>query len=562
MKIIDMHIHHGLVCADEGDKPYIIENMEKAGIWGGCVFSSPPDNMWPEGKPFEERLDEIFEVVSKNKDRLFPILWIHPYEENIFEKIDVAIKRGIDGFKIICKDFYVYEEKSIEVLKYIAAKGKPVIFHTGILWSADVASKYNKPLHFEALLGIKGLRFSMGHCSWPWVDECIALYGEFMNALTKRDDTAEMFLDLTPGTPEIYREELLTKIFTVGYDFNNNLLFGTDSHEENYSSFWVSKWLEIDRKIMDKLGVSKAVRENMYYNNLMRFLGKSDKKIEHLAPTTDDSNAWTPYNEKVNEIIEYWYDKLDFPKEYDGKFKKALREYHISDAITIETFDRGQGDGIRNLLSFLFMCESLKEKYEERGIDPRVLYDTLSDVVIWTNNWSDIKGTLYLGELGWLTNHYKMKLFRLGRLQFCMGKAERDVPDCDVAAGDDILEIHIPAAGPLSEDECKKSIEQAKEFFAKYYPEYNYKCFTCHSWLLDSTLTEMLGEESNIIKFQKMFTPVFEHKADDIIRYVFRWDTTKRQVKNLYCPSSLAKKVRDRVIAGGDFYAVCGYIKK
>ena len=561
MKIVDMHIHHGFA-PEDSSAPGILENFEKAGIWGGCVFSSPPEGRWSNGKVFEERLNETFEVVLQNRERLFPILWIHPYEENIFDKIDIAIERGIDGFKIICKDFYVYEEKSIEVLKYIAARNKPVIFHTGILWSADVASKYNRPLHWEALLGIKGLRFSMGHCSWPWVDECISLYGEFMNALSKRDDTAEMFLDLTPGTPEIYREELLTKIFTVGYDFGNNLLFGTDSNAENYSSSWATHWLDIDRKIMDKLGVSKAVRENMYYNNLMRFLGKSESNIEHLSPTTDDSNAWTPYSDKVNEVIEYWYNKLDFPKEYDGKFKKALAKYYISDAITIENYDRSQEDGERNLLSYLFMCEALKEKYEEKGIDTGILYDTLSDIVIWTNTWSDIKGGLYLGELGWLAKHMSMKLFKLGRLQFCFGKAECDIPDAGVKEGDDILEIHIPAAGPLSVDECKKSIEKAKEFFAKYYPEYNYKCFTCHSWLLDSTLTEMLSEESNIIKFGKMFTVIREDKADDIITYVFRWDTTRRKVKDLYCPSSLAKKVRDHVLAGGDFFASYGYIKK
>lgn len=560
MKIIDMHIHLGLC---KSDKPSdIIEQMDKAGIWGGCVLSAPPKQSMSVGKDFEERLDELLAFCGAHKDRLFPIMWIHPDEENIIEKIDTAVARGVDGFKIICKNFYVYEEKSIKVLKHIASHNKPVIFHTGILWSGTVASEYNRPLHFEALLGIKGLRFSMGHCSWPWVDECIALYGEFMNALTKRDDTAEMFLDLTPGTPEIYREELLTKIFTVGYDFNDTLLFGADGLAEDYSAEWVSGWLDIDRKIMDKIGVSKAVRENMYYNNLMRFLGKEEKTIEHLAPTTDDSNAWTPYNDKVNEIIEFWYNKLGFSSEFDTEFKRALNEIKISDAITIDTYDINEKDGRRNLLSYLFMSQALKEKYEEKGISADILYDTLSDLPIWTNIWSDIKGSIYFGELGWLNNHLKMKLFRLGRLQFCMGKAECDIADADVKKGDDILEIHIPAAGPLSMEECRKSIEEAKEFFAKYYPEYNYKCFTCHSWLLDSTLSKMLGEESNIIKFQKMFTVIREDKADDIIRYVFRWDTTRRQVKNLYCPSSLAKKVRERVLADGDFFASYGYIKK
>ena len=56
----------------------------------------------------------------------------------------------------------------------------------------------------------------MGHCSWPWYDECIAVYGKFLNGVANDQDAPEMFFDLTPGTPRIYREDLLTKLFTVG----------------------------------------------------------------------------------------------------------------------------------------------------------------------------------------------------------------------------------------------------------------------------------------------------------------------------------------------------------
>ena len=47
--------------------------------------------------------------------------------------------------------------------------------------------------------------------------------------------------------------------------------------------------------------------------------------------------------------------------------------------------DLSSTDGKRNLLSMLFMCESLAEKYRERGIGEAVLLATLSDLVIWTN---------------------------------------------------------------------------------------------------------------------------------------------------------------------------------
>lgn len=288
MKIYDMHIHLGLDKNGDGD---ILELMRKSGVYGGCIFSPPPKQFSADkGKSFDERLSEVLNFVSGKKDRLFPIMWIHPYEENIIENIDKAIEKGIDGFKIICSDFFVYEEQSINVLKYIASKNKPVFFHTGILWDGEISSQYNRPLNFEALIKINGLKFSVGHCSWPWVDECLALYGKFLNGI-RSGNTAEMFLDTTPGTPKIYREELLTKLFTIGYDIGDNILFGTDCNAEKYNSEWSSEWLLTDKNIMDKLGVGENIRKKLYCDNIMRFLGKSSEIKEYRSPTTDNSNS-------------------------------------------------------------------------------------------------------------------------------------------------------------------------------------------------------------------------------------------------------------------------------
>ena len=113
------------------------------------------------------------------------------------------------------------------------------------------------------------------------------------------------------------------------------------------------------------------------------------------------------------------------------------------------------------------------------------LLDTLQDIVTWTNVWSDMKGTLYLGELSWLSRHLQGKLFKLGRLQFCMAAAEEDIPAYGITKGENVMEIHIPRGGKLDLQEVQESIEQAKVFFAKYFPEFSYRCFTCHSWLLD-----------------------------------------------------------------------------
>ena len=169
MQMFDMHIH------DFGGEPnpeLLLEKMNLAGIYGGCVFSEDPK----KGE-FDYRLEHVLACTAGYPERLFPVMWIHPYEKNIIENIRKAVDAGICGFKMICTDYYVYEPGCMDVLREIASLDKPVFFHSGILWDGKVSSNYNRPLNWEALIDIEGLRFSMGHCSWPWIDECIAMYG-------------------------------------------------------------------------------------------------------------------------------------------------------------------------------------------------------------------------------------------------------------------------------------------------------------------------------------------------------------------------------------------------
>ena len=560
MKIFDMHVHAwGKAPSPEA----IIQEMEKAGIFGGCVFSAQPKEQKMEGgRSFEERLEELLGWTRGYEDRLFPILWIHPDEENIIEKIGLAAESGVLGFKMICTDYYVYEEKCLELLREIARLGKPVIFHTGILWDGRVSSSYNRPLNWEALLSIKGLKFSLGHCSWPWIDECIALYGKFLNSLTYSSESAEMFFDITPGTPEIYRKELLTKLYNIGYDVGDNVMFGTDCNASDYSAQWAKKWLKTDGEILEELGVSKANLEKLYCKNLLRFLGKSDACAEKAVPTPDNANAWSPVNHEVKAIIEKWYDKLSLPACYESEFKRAHNEIPISDAITPESYDLTRSASKRNMLSFLYMCDEVERRYKALGIPENIMLDTLDDLRIYTEEWSIVKGELCMGEIAWLERHMKLKHFRLGRLQFSFGNSTDDFPTLGVKKGDPILEVHIPALGKLTPEECNKSIALAKEFFAEHFPSYEYKAFTCHSWLLDKTLSKFLPEDSNIIKFGNMFTRSSSNISSALLQYVFRWDTNPVNLRHAVVNSSFAEKIKRAYLAGEVFYETNGAIAK
>lgn len=264
----------------------------------------------------------------------------------------------------------------------------------------------------------------------------------------------------------------------------------------------------------------------------------------------------------TKETIRNWYDRLRLPEGYRTAFIKALGEIRISDATEIGSYDLNEPDGKRNLLSCLMMCEALKERYAEKGIDENILMATLSDIGIWLDIWSEIKGELYLGELAWLQHHLSMKLFRLGRLQFCMNECHNDYPAYDLKKGEPVIEVHIPADGPLTREACEASFATAREFFAKYYPDFHYRYFTCHSWLLDSTLEDFLRPESNIIGFQKMFTPVESKPSAAILRYVFKWNTNERNLKSAPVLSSFAGAVKKAFMDGTQFHETLGIIEK
>lgn len=294
MKIIDVHVH---AWDSEPQPQEMLAKFDECGVYGACIYSRPPkgfSNVETAACSFEERMENLKGWTEKNPDRLFPVLWIHPYEENVFEKIEKAVLDGVAAFKMICTNYYVYEEHVMQVLRAIAETGKPVFFHSGILWGEGSSSRYNRPLHWESLIDIKKLRFSMGHCSWPWHDECIAMYGKFLNGVANDENAPEMFFDLTPGTPRIYREDLLTKLFTIGYDVPDNIMFGTDATAHCYNSGnWVKDWLRIDEEIYQKLGVTEEIKAKIYGENVLRFLGKTPKTFTHLRPVTDVANIWT-----------------------------------------------------------------------------------------------------------------------------------------------------------------------------------------------------------------------------------------------------------------------------
>ena len=265
----------------------------------------------------------------------------------------------------------------------------------------------------------------------------------------------------------------------------------------------------------------------------------------------------------VSAVIEKWYKRIGFPERYDDEFYQALGEISIDPETSIETYDLKCEDGRKNLLSFLYMCETLSKKYAEKGIDDGILLATVRDILLWTNAWSEVKGEMYLGELPWLEYHMKMKLFRIGRLQFCHTMAGKAYPELGITEADGTLDVHIPADGRLDICECRRSLDMAREFYRKYFPEAHYTYFNCHSWLLDPTLKKYLPEESNIIGFGEMFDRIRNDESLALLRYIFRWDVRSREMLEGITPTSgFSARIKEAALGGETFYETLGIIKK
>jgi predicted TIM-barrel fold metal-dependent hydrolase len=219
--------------------------------------------------PPASALAQVMEWAAFSK-RIIPFFWIDPLDGDAFDQVDKAVAAGIAGFKVISNRFFPGDPRPMQVWEHIAKAGKPILFHSGILYGSGPCSQYNRPVGFEPLFEIPKLRFALAHVSWPWCDECLAVYGYWQSRKGRGSTSTEMFIDTTPGTPGIYRREVFSKIYGIGYDIENNLIFGTDCSNE-YSSAYTKEILAMDKDALDNAEVSPEQREKYYSKNILRF---------------------------------------------------------------------------------------------------------------------------------------------------------------------------------------------------------------------------------------------------------------------------------------------------
>lgn len=205
---------------------------------------------------------------------------------------------------------------------------------------------------------------------------------------------------------------------------------------------------------------------------------------------------------KITDI--YKSDYLQIHKLY----KKSFTPASCHKIVFIQRLLRGRKAYLYLLAAVLLKAQDTLSLYRQRNIDEAIFYDTMKDILVWTQNLEKDKGCLGVENIHWLQNHLNCTLFKLGRLQFqhitfsFPAYADKEKKErVNHKIGEKALFVHIPQGEKLIKEECIKSLDKAEQFFT----DYPFKVFICASWLLYEGNKDFMKQDSNIMRFAELF---------------------------------------------------------
>lgn len=127
--------------------------------------------------------------------------------------------------------------------------------------------------------------------------------------------------------------------------------------------------------------------------------------------------------------------------------------------------------------------------------------------------------------------------------------------------GDPVIRLHIPPIGKMTPELIDQTLEETKKFAAKHFPEFNYKAFACHSWLVDPQLDGILNPESNIVKFRQRFHSLTRKSSgEDVFNFIFNKPDMNFDIKDLPEDSSLQRALKKHYLNGKAIYELEGFL--
>lgn len=129
------------------------------------------------------------------------------------------------------------------------------------------------------------------------------------------------------------------------------------------------------------------------------------------------------------------------------------------------------------------------------------------------------------------------------------------------SGGDKMISIHIPTGVKFTPEAIDASLERTKLIIKEHFPEYDYKLFFCGSWMLDTQVPELLGEEKNVPKFCRRFHPLCVKDAGRaVFTFVFQKPSgAEFEISKLPENTSLERVLKKHYLEGKAIYETFGF---
>ena len=203
-------------------------------------------------------------------------------------------------------------------------------------------------------------------------------------------------------------------------------------------------------------------------------------------------------------------------------------------------------DDMGMLACQLSAAVKVHERYREIGISDDIYYTTMACFARFLEETKRITGKWCYDRAFWSHRQTSMRIFRIAELEY------------ELCCEKQAVSVHIPTDARFTPEAVDASLEAARNFLAKYFPQCAEYSFICHSWLLSPELARFLLEGSNILSFQRRFEiQSVQPEEKDFFQWLFE-ATKDTPVEMLPENSSLQRSVKRLLLEGGNIGAARG----
>ncbi len=206
---------------------------------------------------------------------------------------------------------------------------------------------------------------------------------------------------------------------------------------------------------------------------------------------------------------------------------------------------------IKMLSCMLFCAAEIYKWYQKKGISEEIYTDTMKCFTRFIEECKAITGVYAFDREWWTSRQISGRLFRIGALEYEM----KFLDNCPVVS------LHIPSDALFTEESCNRSISMAKIFFETYFTSFAQANYICHSWLLAPELKELLGEDSNILKFQRRFDiQKVDYNSYEYIEWIYK--VRSCAVEDLPEKTSLQRNMKQYLLHSNRIGTALGIMKR